>query len=89
MRKCLERAITRAMCSSPARITPMNGGCVGQVYKVILESGQTIVAKVGDDIPVAGLFAGIAFIQGLHPALALQVLGNGACGLSRTRVKVR
>ncbi len=49
MRKGLERAIARAMGSRPARMTPMGGGCVGQVYKVVLESGEAIVAKVGDD----------------------------------------
>ena len=49
MRQGLERAIARATGSPPARMTPMGGGCVAQVYKVVLESGDTMVAKVGDD----------------------------------------
>jgi fructosamine-3-kinase len=44
----LERAIARATGSSPSRMTPMGGGCIAQVYKVALENGRTIVAKVGD-----------------------------------------
>ncbi len=30
-------------------MTPISGGCIARVYKVVLESGRTIVAKVGDD----------------------------------------
>ena len=55
MRKSLERAIARATGSTPARMTPLGGGCVGQVYKVVLESGEAIVAKVGDGgLPLEG-----------------------------------
>ena len=49
MRQGLEDAIARATGSSCARMTPMGGGCIAQVYKVVLENGRTIVAKVGGD----------------------------------------
>ena len=55
MRQGLENAITRATGSPPSRMTTMGGGCIAQVYKVVLENGRTIVAKVGDDnLPLEG-----------------------------------
>ena len=55
VRQDLENAIARATGSPPSRMTPMGGGCIAQVYKVVLESGRTIVAKVGDDsLPLEG-----------------------------------
>ena len=46
-RQGLENAIARATGSAPARMTPMGGGCIAEVYKVVLDNGRTIVAKVG------------------------------------------
>ena len=44
----LEEAIARAAGARPRRLSPMGGGCVGDVYRVLLEDGSTLVAKAGD-----------------------------------------
>jgi fructosamine-3-kinase len=49
----LADAITRAAGARPERLSPLSGGCVGDVYKVVLADGRTLVAKVGD--PGSGL----------------------------------
>lgn len=39
-------------------MTPMGGGCIAQVTKVVLEDGRTIVAKVGGGLPLEGFMLG-------------------------------
>ena len=48
MRQRIEDAISRAIGARPARLSPMGGGCVGDVFKVWLKNGEILVAKVGD-----------------------------------------
>ena len=48
MRRRIEETITEAAGSPPVRFKPMGGGCVGDVRKVTLADGRTIVAKAGD-----------------------------------------
>ncbi len=40
--------ITDILTSDPLRISPLSGGCIGEVYRVELEDGRTIVAKLAD-----------------------------------------
>ena len=48
MRRRIEKTITEVAGSAPVRIEPMGGGCVGDVSRVTLEDGRTVVAKTGD-----------------------------------------
>ena len=48
MRRRIEETITEAAGSPPVRFKPMGGGCVGDVSRVMLEDGRTVVAKTGD-----------------------------------------
>ena len=48
MRQELENTITRVTGSAPAGFRPMGGGCIGDVGRVTLKDGRTIVAKSGD-----------------------------------------
>ena len=48
MRKDTTDAIARVMGCRPARFAALGGGCIGDVYRVDLEDGRTLVAKVGD-----------------------------------------
>ncbi len=48
MRQQLENTITRVTGSAPTGFKPMGGGCIGDVSRVTLEDGRTIVAKSGD-----------------------------------------
>jgi fructosamine-3-kinase len=41
------RAIEQATGRRPARIAPLGGGCVGEVYRVDMADGETLVAKLG------------------------------------------
>ncbi|HER25935.1 MAG TPA: fructosamine kinase [Rhodospirillales bacterium] len=49
----LEQTIERITGSRATRLSPLGGGCIGDVFKVDLANGQTIVAKTGD--PGSGL----------------------------------
>ncbi|MDX1413008.1 MAG: fructosamine kinase family protein [Candidatus Promineifilaceae bacterium] len=44
----LEREIEKLVSRRVIQITPLSGGCVGQVYCVVLENGLKIVAKSDD-----------------------------------------
>jgi len=48
MDRRLADAIERATGSRPERVTPMGGGCVGDVSRVALADGRVVVAKTGD-----------------------------------------
>lgn len=48
MTPALADAIARAAGARLERLSPLSGGCVGDVYKVVLANGRTLVAKVGD-----------------------------------------
>jgi len=45
----LRQSIQTITGRTPTRLSPLSGGCVGDVYKVSLSDGEDIVAKVGDD----------------------------------------
>ncbi len=49
MRREIKDTIARAAGSPPAGFSAMGGGCIGDVYRVRLEDGRTLVAKVGDE----------------------------------------
>ncbi len=53
MRRDIEDLIAHAAGSQPRDSAPMSGGCVGEVIRVGLENGQTVVAKIGG--PGSGL----------------------------------
>jgi fructosamine-3-kinase len=53
VRRDIEDLIAQATGSRPRGSSPMSGGCVGEVTRVDLENGQTIVAKIGG--PGSGL----------------------------------
>ena len=40
--------ITRLAGSRPARLDSLGGGCIGEVWRVVLENGSSLVAKVGE-----------------------------------------
>ena len=42
----LERRLSEILGQRPSRISPLSGGCVGEVYRVDLPDGQRFVAKV-------------------------------------------
>ncbi|MEO5335777.1 MAG: fructosamine kinase family protein [Magnetospirillum sp. WYHS-4] len=44
----LRTAIGEAVGVRPLKLTPLSGGCVGDVYRVELEDGRRLVAKAGD-----------------------------------------
>jgi fructosamine-3-kinase len=44
----LHTAVTHALDSAPTDITPLGGGCIGQVYRITLADGRTVVAKFDD-----------------------------------------
>ncbi len=48
LKEDIEATITKATGSAPVRAQPLGGGCVGDVRKVTLADGRTIVAKSGD-----------------------------------------
>ena len=48
MQKDITDTIAAVAGSRPARFSAMSGGCIGDVYRVGLEDGRTLVAKVGD-----------------------------------------
>jgi fructosamine-3-kinase len=50
----MNNAIEQALDTHIQDIAPLSGGCIGQVYRVRLEDGRTVVAKV-DDSPHAQL----------------------------------
>lgn len=45
----LEEAVGRITGARPRRLSPLGGGCVAEVYRVDLEGGDRLVAKVGGD----------------------------------------
>lgn len=49
----LREAIAAALGGGPLRLSPLSGGCVGDVYRVETEDGRKLVAKAGD--PGSGL----------------------------------
>lgn len=49
----VESAIEAATGRRPKRLAEMSGGCVGDVYRVEMDDGETLVAKAGD--PGSGL----------------------------------
>ena len=49
----MHKRIEAAAGAKAIRLTPLGGGCVGDVYRVSLEDGRTLVAKAGD--PGSGL----------------------------------
>lgn len=46
-RRDLEAAIARSAGAAVTRVSPLSGGCVGDVFKVALADGRTVVAKAG------------------------------------------
>jgi fructosamine-3-kinase len=48
MHKLLQAQIEQATGSAPSRITPLIGGCIGEVYRVDLPDRTALVAKVAD-----------------------------------------
>ena len=44
----VETAIEQATGLRPKRLSPLSGGCVGDVWHVEMEDGSTLVAKSGD-----------------------------------------
>ena len=42
-------AVEAALGRRPRRLTPMTGGCIAEVYRVELEDGERLVAKVADE----------------------------------------
>ena len=48
MRADVDRTIEDVTGARPTATAPLSGGCVGDVYKVSLSTGETVVAKVGD-----------------------------------------
>jgi hypothetical protein len=40
--------ITQVLGAAPVRVQPLSGGMIGEVYRIELADGRTIVAKVGD-----------------------------------------
>ncbi len=48
MRRRIEETIAEAAGSPPVRIKPLGGGCIGDVSRVTLEDGRTVVAKTVD-----------------------------------------
>ena len=48
MRRRIEETIAEAAGSPPVRFKPLGGGCIGDVSRVTLEDGRTVVAKTGD-----------------------------------------
>ncbi|NQU61161.1 MAG: fructosamine kinase family protein [Rhodospirillales bacterium] len=49
MRTPVETIIAEVTGSGPVRSQPLSGGCIGDVRRVTLEDGRTIVAKSGDE----------------------------------------
>lgn len=47
MRDHIVDAITEATGSAPVSTSALGGGCIGDVYKIGLENGDTVVAKTG------------------------------------------
>ena len=48
MKQDLKEIITDVTGCNPLKLRPMGGGCVADVREVILENGESIVAKIGD-----------------------------------------
>ena len=48
MRRDVKNSIAYIVGSPALKIATMGGGCIGDVYRVELASGETVVAKVGD-----------------------------------------
>ncbi|MFP9192026.1 fructosamine kinase family protein [Natronosalvus vescus] len=44
----LEAALSAALDSTPERVTELEGGMIGSVFRVALEDGRTVVAKTGE-----------------------------------------
>ena len=44
----VREAVTAIMGTAVADITPLSGGCIGQVYRLRLATGDTVVAKVDE-----------------------------------------
>ncbi|MBT3238704.1 MAG: fructosamine kinase, partial [Rhodospirillaceae bacterium] len=47
MRPDISDVISRVTGSAQAKTSSLGGGCIGDVYKVRLKNGETVVAKVG------------------------------------------
>ncbi|MHA1598378.1 MAG: fructosamine kinase family protein [Alphaproteobacteria bacterium] len=54
MRQEITDAIIQATGSVPVRTSALGGGCISDVYKVALENGKAVVAKVGGPDPKFG-----------------------------------
>jgi len=48
MNERVKQAIAAAAGDTPVRLSAMGGGCIGDVYRVDLAGGGSVVAKVGD-----------------------------------------
>ena len=48
MKSQIEQIIEQVTGSAPVNMSPLGGGCVADVYKVVLQNDQVIVAKAGD-----------------------------------------
>ncbi len=69
-------AIEAATGQRPARVIPLSGGCIGEIYKVELEDGARLVAKVS----AAGGLAIEGFMLGylkMHSALPVPAVLHG------------
>ncbi|MDH5488549.1 MAG: fructosamine kinase, partial [Rhodospirillaceae bacterium] len=44
----IEQKIEKITNRQVSAIRPLSGGCVGDVYRVVMQSGPDLVAKVGD-----------------------------------------
>lgn len=49
MRSSREERIEKAIGQRVTRLSPLTGGCIGEVYRADLENGERVVVKVSDD----------------------------------------
>ena len=55
MRAEVSDTVAKVTGKRPERFQPLGGGCIGDVYRVELEGGGIVVAKLGDDGSGLGL----------------------------------
>lgn len=71
MRRDVTDAVSEAAGSPPVRLSPLGGGCIGEVYRAELADGRALVAKVGG--PGSGLALEGFMLQYLADHSALPV----------------